>query len=284
MNLKDAKSYVEQTKDHIEVVCISGGEPFLYYDFLIKLVQSVRRISASSVWVFTNGFWALSDKITRERLAPLRELGVEKIMFSADAYHQEFIPVDCVRRGVESTVEMGMEAEVDARFLGSPITETPHNSATRKIVERLSDLGAKVAESEPWYVGRAAELLSQHVDQKIGLPGGKCDRIWSVGNLLNPEGVDIDQYGNVMTCPGISIGNARESPFSEVIRSYEHHQHSIVKLIAEEGPAGLVEEARRKGYVSRERYINKCHLCYDVRKFLRSHYEGVLTPKNCYMR
>jgi len=282
MEVKDAENYIEQVKDDLEVVCISGGEPSIYYDTLVKVVESATRVGISSIWVFTNGFWAQTDDVVREKLVPLKKKGVTKMIFSVDAYHQEFVPLEFVERAIQITMELGIDTEVDARFLGLPSAKNSQNLTTKRLLQQLHPLKVEIYESQPWYVGRAAELLSHYVERKFGLPLEKCDKIWSLGDLMKPEGVDIDQYGNVMVCPGISVGNANKKAFSDIVRCYDYRENPIIRAIAEGGPTELVEKAKGKGYFPREGYINKCHLCYDVRKFLRPYYPEILTPRNCY--
>ena len=56
---------------------ITGGEPFLYWDRLQGILQEARSEKLGNVdLIETNGFWATSEKITRQRLKRLDELGI----------------------------------------------------------------------------------------------------------------------------------------------------------------------------------------------------------------
>jgi len=98
-------------------------------------------------------------------------------------------------------------------------------------------------------------------------------------NLASPERVHIDPLGYVHACQGLSIGNAWQRPFSEIIQSYDASSHPIMKPLVEGGPVALVKEFN----ISCKRtYADACHLCYEARLHLRSKFPDVLTPGQMY--
>jgi len=172
---------------------------------------------------------------------------------------------------------------LDIRYLGSPKLENSDNLYTKEIVAQLGNLeGIELYEGEPLYIGRAAKFLSQKVRQKSRIPRDRCEGIWAAGTLENPEGVDIDQYGEVTLCPGISIGNAKRTNLSQIIKHYSYRKHPIIAKIVEHGPYGLIDLVKNKESIYSSRYANACHLCYEIRKMLRPYYPQFLAPKNCY--
>jgi hypothetical protein len=73
----------------------------------------------------------------------------------------------------------------------------------------------------------------------------------------------------VDVCWHLSIGNAKETPLSRIITEYDWQRNPLIKALAEEGPMGLLKRqkplARR---FDKSEYVNKCHLCVEVRKHL----------------
>jgi hypothetical protein len=67
-----------------------------------------------------------------------------------------------------------------------------------------------------------------------------------------------------------------------LVTGQPRHRHRIIRELATGGPASLAEMAQHKGYALRASYVSECHLCYDVRKFLRSRYPAELAPLICY--
>ena len=105
---------------------------------------------------------------------------------------------------------------------------------------------------------------------------------WAGGSWVNPIGVDVDLYGEVTLCPGISIGNARKQRLAEILSDYSPSRHRIIRELSAGGPKGLWRLALDLGYKSPDGYLSACHLCYDVRKFIRPRYSEELTPISCY--
>jgi len=98
MELSDAKRYLKESKGQpIQSLCISGGEPFIYYDRVVKIMEEAKRLEIPEIWVFTNGYWAETVDIGVEKLLLLKNLGLTKIWLSADAFHQEYIPITNVK-------------------------------------------------------------------------------------------------------------------------------------------------------------------------------------------
>lgn len=284
MSLDDAKQYLHSAAHQsLELVCISGGEPCLYFDLVVKIVHEARALGVPSIWVFTNAYWAVNRAIAGRKLTRLQEAGMTRLCLSADGFHQPFVPVERVRHAMAVARDMGLEVVLDVRFLGPPQEDNPSNRATRQVLEELGNLeNVEVWQGQPWYIGRAADRLPSQLVQRPGIPSGHCPGPWAGGTWENPVGVDVDWYGEVTLCPGISIGNAKKRPLNSILAEYDPWQHPIIRELATGGPASLAEIAQHIGYTPRASYVSECHLCYDARKFLRSRYSSELAPLICY--
>jgi hypothetical protein len=161
--------------------------------------------------------------------------------------------------------------------------ENPENKATIQILSKLGDLvNVQDRRGPPLYVGRAAEVLTPRLIDEFYLLGGYCTGPWAGGDWKKPAGIDIDSYGEVTLCPGISIGNARKLPLDTILSSYSPRKYPIIREISSKGPEGLAEKAKAMGYKRKSNYVSACHLCYDLRKFLRNIYPEELSPSPCY--
>lgn len=284
MSFDDARQYLHRVaRQSLELVCISGGEPCLYFDLVVNIVREAQAMGVPSIWVFTNAYWAVNRTSANRKLTRLKEAGLTRLCLSADGFHQPFVPVGRVRQAMAVARDMGLEVVLDVRFLGPPQEHNPSNRVTRQVLEELGNLeNVEIWQGQPWYIGRAADRLLSQLAQKPGIPSGNCPGPWAGGTLENPAGVDVDLYGEVTLCPGISIGNAKKHPLSSILAEYNSWQHPIIRELAIGGPASLAEVAQHIGYTPRADYVSECHLCYDVRNFLRSRYSSELAPLICY--
>jgi len=78
---------------------ITGGEPFLFWDHLEEILDQAQKQNLGKVdLIETNGFWATSEKIVRQRLKRLDELGMNRFKVSTDPFHQQYVDIEPVRR------------------------------------------------------------------------------------------------------------------------------------------------------------------------------------------
>ncbi|HEY5762634.1 MAG TPA: radical SAM protein, partial [Rhodocyclaceae bacterium] len=235
----------------IEWIYFEGGEPFLYYD---TLVRGVRRAAADGfrVGIVSNAYWASSDDEAEARLKPLAGL-IDDLSVSSDAYHGS--------EDGESRAEVARRA---ARKLGMPVDFI--SVAAPEATDVAGAAGKLPAgESAVLFRGRAAEKLASKVEPK---PWERFDRCpWE--DLRTPERVHVDPFGNLHICQGISIGNLFERPLPEIMREYDADAHPIVGPLLSGGPA---EIARRYGLPHEDGYADHCHLCYELRRALRGRF------------
>ena len=287
MKLADATRYLGElaSTQPLQSMTVHGGEPFLYFEHLRRIVKTAKKFKIPERWVITNGYWANNKVTAKNKLSELKEAGLTCVTFSVDAFHQYFIPLDSVKKGIEAAASMEFERVcVDSYFLElNSESDNPYDGSTRNALENLENIdNVEFNTYQPRFVGRAADLY-RYANPKPKLPNGKCRLpFWIGGNLESPRGAEIDYEGNVTLCPGICIGNAKAQSLPQMLRNYDVCEHPILSIIAGEGPIGLFRMATVKGFKQRHGFANECHLCYETRRFLRCYYPQYLTPANCY--
>ncbi|MBU0638238.1 MAG: radical SAM protein [Planctomycetes bacterium] len=264
---------------------LAGGEPFLDWPHLASLVRAARNAGLSSVEkIETNGFWATSDGLTRARLELLDALNVGQLIISTDVYHQEFVPLERVRRCVEIARRVLGRGRVRVRWweaLHAPLAVPDLSPNERELAYR-----AALARHRDRLTGRAAEwlahLLPCHPAEEFR--GQQCVR-----EVLQSRHVHIDPYSNVFpgVCNGIILGNVRERGVADLWHDLSRHwrKHVVVNAVATGGSYGLMCLAQRLGYRARpDGYASKCHLCSHVRQFLvdHGHWPDYVGPRDCY--
>lgn len=76
-----------------KMVVLTGGEIFLFYDELLELIKCAKKYNFY-IAVETNGFWAINEKKVKDTLSTLKQLGLNEIYTSADAFHMQFVPIE----------------------------------------------------------------------------------------------------------------------------------------------------------------------------------------------
>ena len=143
---------------------ITGGEPFLYWEQMIGILQEAKKQKLTPVdMIETNGFWAVDEKIIEDRLKTLDELGMNRLKISCDPFHQEYVDIEPVRRLAKAAKELlGLERVLvrwekylDNTIEMKSVTETKRN---HYYIETLKDYPCR-------FTGRAgggiAELVAK---------------------------------------------------------------------------------------------------------------------------
>jgi len=238
-------------------VWFEGGEPFLYYKIMLKGLGKAAEMGFK-LGVLSNAYWATCFEDALEWLRPLAELGVANLGLSSDFYHGEDLEAERVRNAVEAAMKLNIPVSI---------------LATAKLPEKLVGLPGGVGEL--MYRGRAAEKLLGEAPRRAWSEFRECP----YEDLANPERVHVDPLGYVHVCQGLTIGNAWQDGFSEVIRSYNYADHPIIQPLVEGGPVALVEKF---GLSHDDAYADACHLCYMARCVLRERYPRLLAPDQMY--
>ncbi len=79
-------------KLNINVLGISGGEPFESYDNLIFLIkEALEFFSPKKLFLITSANWANTSQEVKEKLDPLFAIGLKNLIISIDSFHIEKI-------------------------------------------------------------------------------------------------------------------------------------------------------------------------------------------------
>ena len=250
-------------------VHVTGGEPFGRWPQLIAIVRQARREGLGPLEkVETNGYWACDEATIRDRLAALDDAGMKTLGIAADPYHQQFVPIETVRRLARLAGEQLGADRVDVRWRDW-LAEGCDTDAL--------DSQARVAMFEQYVLhgrdrmnGRAAQRLAPLVagQKPNAFAGHPCRNA-----LLRSKHVHLAPGGWIVpgTCAGLVLGCADEGmSVGDCWRQLDadHARRPIVGVLAEHGPVGLLEMARAAGFRDAPTYASKCHLCWSVRAHL----------------
>ncbi len=281
------REIVESMRDTkpVRELHFTGGEPFLQFDRLVEMVALAKELGARRITCSTSCYWAKDLEICRERFGRLKEAGLTWFLISADAFHQDKVPLEYVKNAAQVRVELGLQGNDDLSVVAMVDKDYDHpfNTRTREIVEQIESWGHSASLHPSMPYGKGHELVPDELRQ-MKRAERKCWEFltWGFIDPGGPRTVIIGPDENVMVCYGVSLGNLKDTPLPELIQGFESDPNPIVKTLLTSGVEGLVARAERYGFEREEAYQNECHLCYVVRDFLRQHEPDYLQPDDCY--
>lgn len=150
----------------IGTVMTFGGEPLLYPDAVCAIHSAARDAGIKKRQVITNGYFS-SDRVRMRNVADsLCECGVNDILLSVDAFHQETIPTDVVKIFAEEVRRAGVPLRTQPAWLVSRDAQNPYNQTTRAILREFEDMGIEENEGNIIFPsGNALKYLKEYFDK-----------------------------------------------------------------------------------------------------------------------
>lgn len=269
---------------------IAGGEPFLDFDRLLRVQRLATEFRIPIEYVETNAGWCVSDDSTRDMLEQLRDAGLKCLLVSCSPFHAERVPLERVTTAVKVGYDVfgpsGVIVWVPEFYRELSRIRTEGTISLAEYVESVGESSAKYAVRSGYSLitgGRLGYGLGHLYERR---PAERCRGEQCGAELLESGHAHFDPYGNLIPafCSGISLGDARDLP--ALLADSELDRLPLVKVLAEGGPFALYEFAvDRYGFTPLgEGYVGKCHLCVDVRRWIKQHTNefAELTPSLFY--
>ncbi len=244
----------------------TGGEPFLNFELLIKLVEMAAELRIPSTFVETNGFWCKDDRTTRYRLLRLKNAGLKGLLVSVNPFIIEEVPFERTERAVRIGNELFGKALIVYQEFFFNLFRRLRIKGVLSFQEFLKRQGESLNYVELIPMGRAVHELG-YLFRKYPAEeffGESCRE-----ELGRPWHVHIDNYGNYMTgyCGGISLGDAQSLEFG--CQEIKLDEYPIIEAVASDIQDFYTLGKEKFGYEDKEDgYISKCHLCLDLRRHI----------------
>ena len=251
----------------MESVMTFGGEPLLYPEVTCAIHRAAADAGIPERQLITNGFFSRDEKRIRGVAAMLAKAGVNDVLISVDAFHQETIPMQPVRAFALALKENGME-----RLRWSPAWvvnegfDCPENTRTREVLASLADMGVPVhSGNDIFLAGNAVDHLAQYYPPPCLDMADHCGTMPYTEPLTEQTSLSIEPDGSVTVC-GFVIGNAAQEPMVDILRRYDPFAHEGMRA-AMDGVPGLLALAEKRGVaVDPARCYSVCDLCRLVNR------------------
>ena len=192
----------------IKTVMTFGGEPLLYTDAVYAIMTVAKELNIPKRQVITNGYFSKNADKIREVAKRLAACGVNDLLLSVDAFHQETIPLDVVRLFATEAKKCGIPIRLQPAWLVSAANDNPYNQKTREILDSFADMEVSVNEGNVIFPeGNALKYLAEYFTDS--LPENPY-----VEDPHDVRCVSFEPNGNVLG------GNMYEQDIMELIKDY----------------------------------------------------------------
>ena len=192
----------------IKTVMTFGGEPLLYTDAVEQIMTVAKELNIPKRQVITNGYFSKNADRIREVAAQLAACGVNDLLLSVDAFHQETIPLDVVKQFATEAKACGIPIRLSPAWLRSAVDDNPYNRKTREILDSFADMDITANEGNIIFPeGNALKYLAEYfTDNHPENP--------YVEDPRDVRCVSFEPNGNVLG------GNVYRKDIMEIIKDY----------------------------------------------------------------
>ena len=152
----------------IKTVMTFGGEPLLCADAVYAIMTAAKELNIPKRQVITNGYFSKKAEKIREVAERLSECGVNDLLLSVDAFHQETIPLEAVRGFACEAKRCGIPMRLQPAWLKAPTDDNPYNRKTREILDSFADMNIpKSAGNVIFPEGNALKHLAEYFEDEL---------------------------------------------------------------------------------------------------------------------
>ena len=152
----------------IKTVMAFGGEPLLHEDAVYAIISAAKDLGIEKRQVITNGYFSSDIEKISETVRRLALCGVNDLLLSVDAFHQETIPLETVKLFAMEAKKCGIPIRLSPAWLVSKEDDNPYNRKTREVLASFFDADIPVGEGNVvFFEGNAKIYLSEYFSGKL---------------------------------------------------------------------------------------------------------------------
>lgn len=193
----------------IDALMTFGGEPLLCPDTVCAIHRAAAALGIAKRQVITNGFFSKNAQKIGQVVRQLADSGVNDVLLSVDAFHQETIPMEPVLTFADCAIKAGLPLRLNPAWLVSPEDGNPYNQWTRDILGRFTPLGVAVAKGNVVFPsGNALKYLREYFGENV--------------TEYSPYEEDPQDIRTLSFSPngGVLDGNIYQTDILEILRAY----------------------------------------------------------------
>jgi len=261
----------------IQSVMTFGGEPLLYSDTVCKIHTTARDCGIDKRQLITNGFFSSDASKTDDTAKSLYEAGVNDILLSVDAFHQEYIPIEPVMLFADALIRHNIPSlQVQPAWLVNCEHDNKYNAETKRILSLFAEKGIKANEGNNIFAsGNALKNFHEYFT-----PPEELDLSVPCGSEAYTERLDevscfgINPNGDVTLC-SVTIGNIYNSDVLDIVNKYDPCRIPAVNALINDGIPALLRYAESLDVtVDMSDCRSVCGVCRKVMSALLQNYKN----------
>lgn len=193
----------------IESLMTFGGEPLLYPETVCTIHSAARKMNIPKRELITNGYFSKDKNRIKEVAHMLAESGVKSICLSVDAFHQETIPLEYVKKFAEAVSNETVSIYTHPAWLVSKEDNNPYNIQTREILKEFDSMGIEQSSGNIIFPnGNALKYLGKYFKEN-----DRYDNPYQE-NPKDMKTISFSANGDVLN------GNIYQNSIAEIIKAY----------------------------------------------------------------
>ena len=249
----------------ITSVMTFGGEPLYYPDVVSAIHRKATDCGIETRQIITNGYFTNSAEKSGIVANTLADAGVNNLLLSVDAFHQEHIPFEPVYQFARDVVNTKIPGFfLHPAWLVNAEHQNSYNAKTKELLDRFSELSIPVGKgNDIWLQGNTIKFLREYYDDTV-LNFSENDTPEPCLYPLEIKNISIIPNGDIGVC-GFAIGNIYEEDVIDAITRYNPYEHEGMIAQINGGVCGLLAYAEKQGIViNPSDYYDECVLCQAI--------------------
>lgn len=205
--VKSIRQICEKYK--IESLMTFGGEPLIYPDVVCAIHKTATDMGIEKKQLITNGFFSKKRERIEEVVTMLEKSGVNSLLLSVDAFHQETIPLEPVKYFAECVVKSKIPVKLSPAWIVNEKDNNPYNLKTKDVLGKFEDLHIPIGSGNIVFPsGNALKYLSEYFEAGITYSSPYEEDIFDV------RAISFSPNGDVLN------GNINDNDILDVLELY----------------------------------------------------------------
>ncbi len=197
-------------KYKIESLMTFGGEPLIYPEVVCAIHKVATEMGIEKRQLITNGFFSNKKERIEEVVQKLEESGVERMLLSVDAFHQETIPLEPVKYFAECVEKTKIHIKLSPAWLVSEDDGNPYNLRTREVLKEFENLNISVGSGNVIFPsGNALKYLGEYFDEGLAYSSPYDE------DPRDIKAISFSPNGDVLN------GNVHEKGILDILEAYQ---------------------------------------------------------------